>query len=172
MSAARMAGSAVREFLRYGLGDDALGVAMRFAPDVGIGLITAATAPEGYFESPWEKLAYGAEQVAVGALPGAFLGGTAGTLARRMFKADPDTARGIAGVADMVGSFAVPTLAYATNTAPVSRYLNERAEKNAKLQAEMDRKGAFEAGLQAAAGGLAQSPYIQGTDQLINQFYG
>lgn len=170
MAIPRLAGAMLGRFLKYGLGDDAAGVAMRVLPDVGFAALTSLTAPDDYARDPGERGALFLQDFLLGAAPGMLAGGAAGMAARRFGKS-PSAARGIAGTADMIGSFTIPTAFYATGNAPVSKYLDERARKDAELQAELDRKGAFEQGLQSAASTLAQSPYIQGPDQLIDRIF-
>lgn len=162
MSVARFAGNFLRFAKPNGLG----GLAMRLAPDAAMAGLYALTAPEDYVQSPAERAGLFVQDLALGGLSGMAAAGLAGATGKALGMR-AGRARRLAGTADWIGSISVPMVAYSTGLAPVTAALDRRAAENAELQAEMDRKGAFEQGLMAAAQGIGNTPLIESIDRVV-----
>jgi hypothetical protein len=151
-----------KQLIGYGLPGD-LGEAVgRFGPDLAFSALYAGTVP-GEYANPMERIALGAEDLATQAVPGVLAAGLGGTIARRM-GANRRLAGQIAGGVDMAASIGVPMFAQQMGLRPFASHLDERARKNAELQAQMEREGIFQQGLNAAADRFGNSPMIQGLD--------
>jgi hypothetical protein len=78
----------------------------------------------------------------------------------------------IAGYLDMGASLTAPMFAGQLGLKPVARSLDERARKNAELQAQLEREGIFQQGLNAAAQRFGQTPMVEGIDNALMGLYG
>jgi hypothetical protein len=145
--------------LPKGLGD----AAARFGPDLAFSALYASTVPGEYANGP-ERLGLFAEDFASQAVPGALAAGIGGTVARR-FGARQRMAGQIAGYLDMM-------FAGQLGLRPVAHALDERARKNAELQAQLEREGIFQQGLNAAAQRFGQTPMVEGVDNALMGLYG
>jgi hypothetical protein len=158
----------MRDVKRYGLPASLGETAMRVAPDALFSTMYAATVPDEY-ASGTERAGLFTEDFLTQSLPGMLAAGIGGAAARR-FGASRQMAHQIAGGLDTVASLTFPMAAGSLGLRPVSHALDERAKKNAELQARMDREGIFQQGLQAGASQFAQTPLVQGFDGLMGLY--
>jgi len=153
-----------REALDYGLPHDLGGVVSRFGPDLAFSALYARTVPNEYVDDdPKKRLVLGVEDAFNQAIPGIVAAGLGGTIARRM-GANHRLAGHIAGYADTIASLTVPMFSQQMGLRPFASHLDEQARKNAELQAQMEREGIFQQGLNAAAQRFGDTPMIQGLD--------
>jgi len=144
--------------------------AQRFGPDLAFSALYASTVPADYANGP-ERLGLFAEDFASQAVPGVLAAGLGGTVARR-FGARQRMAGQIAGYLDMGASLTTPMFAGQLGLRPVAHALDERAQKNAELQAQLEREGIFQQGLNAAAQRFGQTPMVEGIDNALMGLYG
>jgi hypothetical protein len=160
----------LRQFKHFGLPQGLGDAAARFGPDLAFSALYASTVPGDYANTP-ERIGLAAEDFATQAVPGMLAAGIGGTLARR-FGAGPRMAGQIAGYLDMGASLTAPMFAGQLGLKPVARSLDERAQKNAELQAQLEREGIFQQGLNAAAQRFGQTPMVEGIDNALMGLYG
>lgn len=158
------------QFKHFGLPKDLGEAAGRFGPDLAFSALYASTVPGEYANTP-ERLGLFAEDLLTQSVPGVLAAGLGGTVARR-FGARQRMAGQIAGYLDMGASMAAPIAAGPLGLRPVSRALDERAQKNAELQAQLEREGIFQQGLMAGAQGLGNSHMVAGIDGALAGLYG
>lgn len=169
----RKAGAILKLFgqaRHYGVPGSAMEALGRFGPDLLFSGLYATSMPKDYANTP-ERIGLMAEDFASQAIPGVLAAGLGGLAARRL-GVSPRLAGQIAGGADMTASIAVPMFTQQMGLRPVSAHLDERARKNAELQAQLEREGIFQQGLQAAAQGLGQTPMVEGIDNTLFNLYG
>ena len=152
--------------LPKGLGE----AAARFGPDLAFSALYASTVPGDYANTP-ERLGLFAEDFASQAVPGMLAAAVGGTVARR-FGARQRMAGQIAGYLDTAASLTAPMFAGQLGLRPVAHSLDERARKNAELQAQLEREGIFQQGLNAAAQRFGQTPMVEGIDNALMGLYG
>lgn len=168
----RFAGASklVKQIAGYGLPRNLGEAAGRFGPDLAFSALYAATVP-GEYANGMERAGLFAEDLLTQSVPGVLASGLGGTAARR-FGANRATASGIANALDMGFSIAAPMAAGPLGLRPMSRALDEKAMKNAELQAQLEREGIFQQGLMAGAQGLGGSHMITGIDNALAGLYG
>lgn len=142
--------------------------AMRVGPDALFSTMYAATVPDDY-ANPLEKAGLFTEDFLTQSVPGILAAGLGGAAARRLGMGTRMAGQ-IAGGLDMAASLGFPMVAGSLGLRPMSHTLDERAKKNAELQARMDREGIFQQGLQAGANQFAQTPLIQGLDGMTGLY--
>jgi hypothetical protein len=157
-----------RDAKRYGLPANLAEGAGRFGMDALFSTMYAATVPDDY-ANPLEKAGLFTEDLLTQSIPGVIAAGIGGAAARRL-GASRSMAGHIAGGLDTAASLAFPMVAGSLGLRPMSHTLDERAKKNAELQARMDREGIFQQGLQAGANQFAQTPLIQGLDGMTGLY--
>ena len=151
-----------RQALHYGVPQSPLEAAGRFGLDLFTSGMYASHVPEQYAHGG-ERALLGLEDFATQSIPGMLAAGAAGVIARRM-GASPRMAGMIAGTADTAASMGVGMFAQDLGLKPFANHLDERARRDAELQAQMEREGIFQQGLNAAAERLGNTPMIQGLD--------
>jgi hypothetical protein len=169
----RLAGGPLRLFREakhFALPSGALETLGRFGPDLLFSGLYATQVPQGYANTP-ERVGLFAEDFTTQAIPGVLASGLTGIAARRM-GVKPATARHLAGGVDTVVSMTAPMFAGQMGLRPVSAHLDARAQKNAELQAQLEREGIFQQGLNAAAERFSQTPMALGLDYTLNNLYG
>ena len=160
----------LRQAKHFGLPKGAGEAAARFGPDLAFSALYAGTVPADYANG-MERAGLLAEDFATQAIPGVLAAGLGGTIARR-FGASPRMAGQIAGYLDMGASITAPMIAGPLGLRPMSRSLDERATKNAELQAQLEREGIFQQGLIQGAQGFGNSHMISGIDNALAGLYG
>lgn len=170
MGLGQLASRGLRNFIATGLPGSPGDAVKRFALDGIMSGAYALTVP-GEYANGAERAGLFAQDLALSAGSGLLTGGLVGA-GSRMAGMRLRRARELAQYGDMAGSLVVPTVAYNTGLAPMTSYLDRRAEENAQLQAEMEREGAFKQGMKAAGTGftegISESPYVESIDRLLS----